>query len=88
MPAYFVVENEATNETGFAPYRAAVNATLTQYGGRFLTRRPGSIQGCRDSDHADGSDGVPPRVAASGGSDGVGHYTDGPDDLGAGSHHD
>src|SRR3984893_15684782 len=38
MPAYFVAENEITNETGFAPYRAAVNATLTQYGGRFLTR--------------------------------------------------
>ena len=34
MPAYFVAENEITNETGFAPYRAAVNATLTQYGGR------------------------------------------------------
>jgi uncharacterized protein (DUF1330 family) len=33
-----VAENEITNETGFAPYRAAVNATLEQYGGRFLTR--------------------------------------------------
>jgi uncharacterized protein (DUF1330 family) len=38
MPAYFVAENEITNEVGFAPYRAAVNATLEQYGGRFLTR--------------------------------------------------
>jgi uncharacterized protein (DUF1330 family) len=38
MPAYFVAENEITNETGFAPYRAAVNATLEQYGGCFLTR--------------------------------------------------
>jgi uncharacterized protein (DUF1330 family) len=38
MPAYFVAENEITNESGFAPYRTAVNATLTQYGGRFLTR--------------------------------------------------
>ena len=38
MPAYFVAENEIINETGFATYRAAVNATLEQYGGRFLTR--------------------------------------------------
>jgi len=38
MPAYFVTEIEITNEAGFAPYRAAANATLEQYGGRFLTR--------------------------------------------------
>ena len=45
MPAYFVAENEITNETGFAPYRAAVNATIAQYGGHFLTRG-GTNEGC------------------------------------------
>ena len=38
MPAYFVAENEITNQAGMHPYRAAVPATLEQYGGRFLTR--------------------------------------------------
>ena len=38
MPAYFVAENEITNQAGMEPYRAAVGATLEQYGGRFLTR--------------------------------------------------
>jgi uncharacterized protein (DUF1330 family) len=38
MPAYFVAEIEITNPAGFEPYRAAVSATITQYGGRFLTR--------------------------------------------------
>lgn len=38
MPAYFVVELEITNQAGFAPYRAAVGATVEKYGGRFLTR--------------------------------------------------
>ena len=38
MPAYFVTEIEITHEAGFAPYHAAANATLEQYGGRFLTR--------------------------------------------------
>ena len=38
MPAYFVAENEITNQAGMEPYRAAVAATLEQYGGRFLTR--------------------------------------------------
>jgi uncharacterized protein (DUF1330 family) len=38
MPAYFVAEIEITNQTGMDPYRAAVPATLEQYGGRFLTR--------------------------------------------------
>jgi Domain of unknown function (DUF1330) len=38
MPAYFVAENEITNQAGMDPYRAAVGATLEQYGGRFLTR--------------------------------------------------
>jgi len=38
MPAYFVVELEVTNPTGVEPYRAAVPATIAQYGGRYLTR--------------------------------------------------
>ena len=38
MPAYFVAELEITNTAGMDPYRAAVGATLEQYGGRFLTR--------------------------------------------------
>jgi uncharacterized protein (DUF1330 family) len=38
MPAYFVVELEITNQAAMEPYRAAVGATITQYGGRFLTR--------------------------------------------------
>ena len=38
MPAYFVVELDITNMERMAEYRAAVPATLAQYGGRFLTR--------------------------------------------------
>ena len=38
MPAYFVVELEITNMAAMEHYRAAVPATITQYGGRFLTR--------------------------------------------------
>ena len=38
MPAYFVVELDVTNPTEMEPYRAAVPATLAQYGGRYLTR--------------------------------------------------
>ena len=38
MPAYFIAELETTNAAGIEPYRAAVPATITQYGGRFLTR--------------------------------------------------
>ena len=38
MPAYFVVEIEITDMEAMAPYREAVGATLTQYGGRFLAR--------------------------------------------------
>ena len=38
MSAYFVVELEITNMDAMAGYRAAVPATLEQYGGRFLTR--------------------------------------------------
>jgi uncharacterized protein (DUF1330 family) len=38
MPAYFVVELEIANQTAMEPYRAAVGATIEQYGGRFLTR--------------------------------------------------
>jgi len=38
MPAYFVAELDVTNPAGFEPYRAAVPATIAQYGGRYLTR--------------------------------------------------
>jgi uncharacterized protein (DUF1330 family) len=38
MPAYFVAELEVTNPAGMEPYRAAVPATIAQYGGRYLTR--------------------------------------------------
>ena len=42
MPAYFVVELEVTNAAAMADYRAAVPATLAQYGGKFLTRGGGT----------------------------------------------
>jgi uncharacterized protein (DUF1330 family) len=38
MTAYFVVELEITNWDAMQSYRDAVGATLTQYGGHFLTR--------------------------------------------------
>jgi uncharacterized protein (DUF1330 family) len=38
MTAYFVVELEITNWDAMQSYRDAVDATLTQYGGHFLTR--------------------------------------------------
>ena len=38
MPAYFVVELEITNQAAMEPYRAAVGATIDQYGGHFLAR--------------------------------------------------
>jgi uncharacterized protein (DUF1330 family) len=41
MPAYFVAELDVTNTTdaaGMEAYRAAVPATLAQYGGRFVVR--------------------------------------------------
>jgi len=38
MPAYFVAELDIANAEGMAEYRAAVPATLAQYGGRFATR--------------------------------------------------
>ena len=38
MPAYFVVELEITNSAAMEPYRAAVPATIEQYGGRYRTR--------------------------------------------------
>lgn len=38
MPAYFVVELDPTNAEAMAGYRAAVPATLAQYGGRFVVR--------------------------------------------------
>jgi uncharacterized protein (DUF1330 family) len=42
MPAYFVAELDVTNPAGFEPYRAAVPATIAQYGGRYLTRGGGA----------------------------------------------
>jgi uncharacterized protein (DUF1330 family) len=38
MPAYFVIELDVTNLAAMGPYRAAVGATIEQYGGRFLAR--------------------------------------------------
>jgi uncharacterized protein (DUF1330 family) len=38
MPAYFVIELEISNLAAMGPYRAAVSATIEQYGGRFLAR--------------------------------------------------
>ena len=38
MPAYFVVELDVTNMAAMEGYRAAVPATLAQYGGRFCAR--------------------------------------------------
>ena len=38
MPAYFVAELETTNAAGMEPYRAAVPATIAQYGGRYPAR--------------------------------------------------
>jgi uncharacterized protein (DUF1330 family) len=38
MPAYFIAEIEIANPAAFEPYRAAVPATIAQYGGRYLTR--------------------------------------------------
>jgi uncharacterized protein (DUF1330 family) len=38
MPAYFVVDLDVTNMEAMADYRAAVPATVSQYGGRFLAR--------------------------------------------------
>jgi uncharacterized protein (DUF1330 family) len=38
MPAYFVAELDVANAAGMESYRAAVPATLAQYGGRFIVR--------------------------------------------------
>ena len=38
MAAYFVVELDIANMAAMESYRAAVPATLAQYGGRFLAR--------------------------------------------------
>ena len=38
MPAYFVAELDVTNMAAMESYRAAVPATLAQYGGRFVVR--------------------------------------------------
>jgi uncharacterized protein (DUF1330 family) len=38
MSAYFVIELDITNLAAMGSYRAAVGATIEQYGGRFLAR--------------------------------------------------
>jgi uncharacterized protein (DUF1330 family) len=38
MPAYFIVDNEVTDATGFEEYRKQVPATLEKYGGKILVR--------------------------------------------------
>jgi len=38
MPAYFIVDNEATDPAGFEEYRKQVPGTVEQYGGKFLVR--------------------------------------------------
>ena len=38
MAFYVFVEMEISNRAGLEPYRAAVNDTIVQYGGRFLVR--------------------------------------------------
>jgi len=38
MAVYLFGEIEVRNASGLAPYRAAVNETITRYGGRFLVR--------------------------------------------------
>ena len=38
MSAYVVIELDITNLAAMGPYRAAVGATIEQYGGRFLAR--------------------------------------------------
>jgi uncharacterized protein (DUF1330 family) len=38
MPAYFVVELDASNAEGMVAYRAAVPTTIEKYGGRYLIR--------------------------------------------------
>ncbi|HTZ37615.1 MAG TPA: DUF1330 domain-containing protein [Stellaceae bacterium] len=38
MPAYFIVDLDVTDPSGFEAYRAAVPPTIAQYGGRYLAR--------------------------------------------------
>ena len=38
MPAYFIVDNEVTDPTGFEEYRKQVPGTVEKYGGKFLVR--------------------------------------------------
>ena len=38
MSAYFIVEVDVTDPTGFEEYRKLVPATVQQYGGRFIVR--------------------------------------------------
>jgi hypothetical protein len=57
MSAYFVVELEITNPAAMEPYRAAVGATIEQYGGRFLARAGATelIEGAGRSPNASSS---------------------------------
>jgi uncharacterized protein (DUF1330 family) len=38
MSAYLIADFEVTDPAAMEPYRAAVTATIAQYGGRYLTR--------------------------------------------------
>jgi uncharacterized protein (DUF1330 family) len=38
VPAYFIVDNEVTDPTGFEEYRKQVPNTVEKYGGKFLVR--------------------------------------------------
>ena len=38
MPAYFIVDNEVTDQAGFEEYRKQVPGTVEKYGGKFLVR--------------------------------------------------
>jgi len=38
MPAYFIVDNEVIDPTGFEEYRKQVPGTVEKYGGKFLVR--------------------------------------------------
>jgi uncharacterized protein (DUF1330 family) len=37
MPAYVIADYEVSNPSGIESYRAAVPATIAQYGGRYMT---------------------------------------------------
>ena len=38
MTAYIIADIDVTNPEGYAPYRAAAQKTIADYGGRFLAR--------------------------------------------------